>query len=68
MPRSSHRSLINMGRKAGLQTSELYTALAGRRPTTRELNDRGGDSNGYTPNVDADGRQVYTPTQNRANP
>lgn len=36
MLRSDYHTLVNMGRKAGLRTSELYSALAGRRPNPHE--------------------------------
>jgi len=46
MSRTDYRTLIDRGRKAGLGTSELYTALASRRP---EAGDQVGqsDGNGY---------------------
>jgi hypothetical protein len=59
MPRSDLRTLINRGRKAGLQTSELYSALSGRRPEADEIRSVGGDCNGFASGVDAAGHQVY---------
>lgn len=61
MPRSDYRTLVNMGRKAGLQTSELYSALASRRPTPQEFDAGSSDSNGFILSLDATGHQVYEP-------
>jgi hypothetical protein len=43
MSRTDYRTLINRGRKAGLGTAELYSALAARRP---ETGDHVGESDG----------------------
>jgi hypothetical protein len=59
MGRTDHRNLIDRGRKAGLNTREIYQALAGRRP-----DDRGhgqADGNGYVAGIDASGHRVFRP-------
>jgi hypothetical protein len=60
MPRSSYRHLIDRGRKAGLKTSELYSALAGHRFTQFDVEAGKRDGNGFTAGLDASGRQVYS--------
>ena len=60
-----YRTLINLGRKAGLNTSELYRALASRRP---EAGDRGpgqADGNGFVSLYNSNGRCVYQPCSGR---
>jgi hypothetical protein len=60
MSRTDYRTLIDRGRKAGLGTRELYTALTARRP---EASDQAGqtDSNGYVPDYGNNGRPLYHP-------
>jgi hypothetical protein len=60
MSRMDYRTLIDRGRKAGLGTSELYSALGARRP---EANDQVGqtDGNGYVPDYGSNGRPYYHP-------
>lgn len=60
MKRSDNRRLIDLGRKAGLNTSELYGALSGRRFTAQDVA-TGSDSNGFKAGFDAAGHQVYLP-------
>jgi hypothetical protein len=54
------RTLINRGRKAGLTTRELYSAL-GSRPL--EGSDSGGqsDPNGFVPSIDQSGHRTFRP-------
>jgi hypothetical protein len=54
------RTLINRGRKAGLTTRELYSAL-GSRPG--EGSEQGGqtDPNGFVSSFDQHGHRVYRP-------
>jgi hypothetical protein len=60
MSRMDYRTLIDRGRKAGLGTYELYTALNSRRP---EGSDQAGqaDGNGYVPDYGGNGRLQYHP-------
>jgi hypothetical protein len=57
----SEHDLINRGRKAGLRTAELYSALSSRR---LEVGDRSAgetDSNGFVSDVGMQGRPTYRP-------
>jgi hypothetical protein len=54
------RTLINRGRKAGLNTRELYSALATRGGEADGAPGRT-DTNGYVSTVTASGRRVYRP-------
>ncbi len=58
------RTLINRGRKAGLTTRELYSAL-GHRPG--EGSDHGGqtDTNGFVSSLDQYGNRVYRPLSSK---
>jgi hypothetical protein len=61
MSRSDYRTLLNHGRKAGLQTRELYPALATRPPEARDASNRLGDDNGFVSDYTQSGRRVYRP-------
>jgi hypothetical protein len=56
-----YRTLISLGRKAGLRTSELYQALATRRPEAGDDANGHSDSNGFVLIYEQDGRRVYLP-------
>ena len=65
MSPSDTRTLINRGRKAGLHTTEMYSALATRPPEASDSGrqtDGNGFVSGYTPN----GRRVYRPLEGTA--
>ncbi len=57
---SDYHTLVNRGRKAGLTTRELYSALS-TRPA--EGNDRMGqsDGNGFVSGYNQQGQRVYRP-------
>jgi hypothetical protein len=57
---SDYRTLISRGRKAGLRTSELYTALT-TRPPERHESDGQADGNGFISAYDDRGQRVYRP-------
>jgi hypothetical protein len=57
-PSSSNSALIRRGRKAGLTTRELYSALDGR-PSPRQPSRP--DCNGFVAGVSPRGRRVYRP-------
>jgi hypothetical protein len=57
--RSDYRTLLNHGRKAGLSTREMYSALAARPPEGGDGN-RQGDGNGFVADY-KNGRRVYRP-------
>jgi hypothetical protein len=58
---SDYRSLISRGRKAGLTTRELYSAMAAR-PIDGHAQILGRvDGNGYVFMIDQEGHRVYRP-------
>jgi hypothetical protein len=65
MSRTDSRTLINRGRKAGLKTSELYSALTTRPPEVPGLVSGQADGNGFVSGVTANGRAVYQPLTGR---
>lgn len=58
-----YRSLVDQGRKAGLNTSDLYRALEARPPENGDTVRGATDSNGFLPCYDANGHVVYKPAQ-----
>jgi hypothetical protein len=67
MRATDYRTLINRGRKAGLRTAELYTAIAGRRPEIGDQVGGVGDGNGFVAGFDARGQHVvFHPSTGRA--
>ena len=60
MSHTDHRTLINRGRKAGLSTRELYSAMAARVESTGQGPGQC-DGNGFAPGYDQHGRRVYRP-------
>jgi hypothetical protein len=58
---TDYRTLINRGRKAGLTTAELYSALAGRPPEASDQPQGLPDGNGYVSGYNQLGRRVYRP-------
>lgn len=61
MSRSDYRTLLDHGRKAGLNTREMYSALASRPPEGHDLNNGQTDGNGYVSDYNRDGQRVYRP-------
>jgi hypothetical protein len=62
------RTLIDQGRKSGLKTSELYSALTSRPANTSDFVKGPADSNGFAPTLDEHGHSIYKPqdgTENR---
>ncbi len=60
MPRSSdYHLLLSRGRKAGLTTRELYSALATQPAGAGEQVPGQTDCNGYVPGVDEQGRRTW---------
>jgi hypothetical protein len=60
-PNTHYQALINRGRKAGLTTRELYSAMAGR--PVEGCDDMLGraDCNGYVPSISPQGQRIYRP-------
>jgi hypothetical protein len=63
-----YRTLITMGRKAGLRTTELYQALAARRPEVGDRITGQADGNGFIPAYGPNGQRIYRPQSGRAQP
>jgi hypothetical protein len=61
MSHTDYRLLIDRGRKAGLRTSELYTALASRQPDIHDPLDGQADGNGFVVERTPEGRPTYRP-------
>jgi hypothetical protein len=61
MSHSSHRRLIDRGRKAGLNANELYRALSTRQPAPGDEPVGRADINGYVAKVEANGQRSYQP-------
>jgi hypothetical protein len=60
MSQTDYRTLLNRGRKAGLNTAELYSAMAAR-PTAGDGPTGQADANGFVSGVDQCGQRVYRP-------
>jgi len=61
MNHTDYRTLIDQGRKSGLKTSELYSALASRLPNASDFVRVPADSNGFVPTLDESGHSIYRP-------
>jgi hypothetical protein len=60
MSHTDYRTLLNRGRKAGLNTAELYSAMAAR-PAAGDGPTGQADANGFVSAVDQRGQRVYRP-------
>jgi hypothetical protein len=65
MSRTDYHTLINRGRKAGLRTSELYSALSSRAPEGSDLGNGQADSNGFISRYNQNGQRVYQPVRDQ---
>ncbi len=65
MSHSNYRQLLDRARKAGLNTRELYRALAGRQVVPGDGPSGEPDSNGYVAQVQANGHCSYRPQPRR---
>ena len=61
MSRTDTRTLISRGRKAGLNTGELYRALSATHPEGSDGQTGQADGNGYVSDVDAQGHLIHRP-------
>jgi hypothetical protein len=61
MPYNDRRAQIERGRKAGLQTRELYSALSSRPVSPQELTQEIVDENGYSVSLNSEGRICFRP-------
>src|ERR1700722_15338993 len=57
---STYHLMLSRGRKAGLNTRELYSALATRPAVGGEQAHGQADCNGFVSGVDAQGHQTWT--------
>ncbi len=57
--------MLNWGRRAGLNTRELYSAMTGGRFTLENLGT--GDGNGFVTDVGHAGKRTYRPNGNTRN-
>ncbi len=62
MRHTDYQTLIDRGRRAGLSTTDLYSALTARRPEVGDRLDGHSDSNGFVRAVDRQGQSVFRPT------
>lgn len=60
MSYTDYRTLLNRGRKAGLNTAELYSAMAAH-PVTGGEHSGQADANGFVSGVNQRGQRVYRP-------
>ena len=56
-----YRRLLDRGRKAGLNTRELYSAMSARPSEGSDLSPGQNDGNGYVSRYDNQGRLVFHP-------
>jgi hypothetical protein len=61
MSLTDYQTLINRGRKAGLNTRELYSAMTGRFAEGAEVAPNQMDGNGFVAGHDQSGRRIYRP-------
>ena len=62
MSHSHYLTLIDRGRKAGLGTRELYTAMSTRPSEGVDGTPGQVDGNGFVPTFNQQGKRVYRPT------
>jgi hypothetical protein len=65
MSHRDHHNLIQLGRKAGLNTAELYRALTTRPPDRQSVGTRQTDFNGFSGDLAPGGRVEYHPAKKR---
>ncbi len=63
-----YRTLITLGRKAGLHTSEIYQALAARRPEAGDGVPGQADGNGFVSAYGKNGQRIYQPSTGQRRP
>ena len=62
MHHSSYHLLLSRGRKAGLTTRELNSALASRPVLVHDQQPGQPDCNGFVAGIDAQGHRTYRPS------
>jgi hypothetical protein len=66
MSRTDYRTLLDRGRKAGLRTSELYSALSTRPAEGSDYPAGQTDGNGFVARYGRDGHRTYGPLNDHA--
>lgn len=66
MSHTDYHNLINRGRKAGLNTADLYRAMSSRPPDRQSSRQGQTDCNGYTGDISEGGRIEYHPSKPRS--
>ena len=66
MNRSTMRRMLDRGRKAGLNTTDLYRALSSRPPSVGDTTPGQSDCNGYVTQIGANGQRSYVPASGTA--
>jgi hypothetical protein len=61
MRHTNYQTLISRGRKAGLRTAELYTALETLRPEAGDRTGGQADGNGFVSGFDCRGQWTMRP-------
>jgi hypothetical protein len=65
MNRSPNHKLLDRARKAGVNTAELYRALASRPAAAGDATPGHTDCNGYVAQVGTNGQRIYQPPEPR---
>ena len=65
---SNYSALINRGRKAGLSTRELYSAMAARPAEGSERALQQLDGNGFVSSYNQQGQRVFRPVDGQTRP
>lgn len=65
MSRNSYQTLINLGRKAGLNTRDLYRAMSNQPPDPHISAPGQTDCNGFSGELSQQGKVEYRPTHSR---
>jgi hypothetical protein len=61
MTHTDYRTLLSQGRKAGLRTSELYSAMSARRVGDADQGPGQADCNGFVSSYNQAGQRIYRP-------
>jgi hypothetical protein len=68
IPPTSYTDLISRGRKAGLSTRELYSAMSGRPAEGGERGMGQLDGNGFVSGYNQQGQRVFRPAEGQSRP
>lgn len=66
MSHADYRTLVDRGRKSGLRTTDMYPALASRKPAAGDPITGQADGNGFVPARDQQGHQVFKPQDSQS--